>query len=354
MNKRKILGKMTYIGFSVGLAALFVFTALPYYLLSTLSYGRWGMFFTYAEVQRLMFFLFPCVAFVSAVSTIKKKNTTLDVFINIAIPLIALLVLKIAQYHLFLVILIITVVLIFAVNGCIDVWFDEKLEGIENKKKYRLCYYKARKFAVLSLMIVLCPIAIWCNWNEVHDSDEYLTYYSTYAESEKELSKEENKWEVVDEDTWNNLSVESRFKEIEKMTTYFLQDLGVDGISVYGVKELTDNRLGYYSDYNELMCINITYVANASLTEVVSVVAHECSHRQQHVIIKGITTIQDMGIKCENIECFAEAIALKEAEENYGRDSLNYDSYKENLLEKTSNQYADEMIQMLQSKGYLK
>lgn len=354
MNKRKVFGKITYIGFSVGLAALLIFTALPYYLLSTLSYGRWGMFYTYADVQRLMFFLFPVVAFISALSTIKKKNTILDVFINIAIPLIMLLVLKIAQYHLSLVISIITGVLIFAVNGCIDLWFDEKLEGLENKKKYRLCYYKVRKFIILSLMIILCPVAIWCSWNEIYDSDDYLTYYSSFVESEKELSEEENKWEVVDEETWNNLSIESRFTEVEKMTTYFLQDLGVDGVNLYAVKELTDDRLGYYSDYNESMCINITYVANATLPEVIRVVAHECSHRQQHVIIKGITALQDMGIDCENIECFSEALALKEAEENYGRDSLDYDSYKENLLEKTSNQYAEKMVEMLQSKGYLK
>ena len=345
---------MTYIGFSVGLAALLIFTAPPYYLLSTLSYGRWGMFFTYAEVQRLTFFLFPCAAFLSALSTVKKKNTILDVFINIAIPLIMLLALKIAQYHLGLVISIVTGVLILAVNGCIDLWFDEKLEGLEKKKKYRLCYYRVRKFVSLSLLIILCPVTIWCSWNEVYDSDDYLTYYSSFAESEKEVPKEENKWEVVDEETWNNLSVESRFKEIEKMTTFFLQDLGVEGITVYGVKELTDNRLGFYSDYSESMSINITYVANSNLTEVVRVVAHECSHRQQHVIIKGITALQDMGIDCENIECFSEGLALKEAEENYGRDSLDYDSYKENLLEKTSNQYAEKMVETLRSKGYLK
>lgn len=354
MNKKRLVGKMTYIGFSVGLAALLIFTALPYYLLFTLSYGRWGMFFTYAEVQRLMFFLFPCAAFLSALSTVKKKNTILDVFINIIIPLIILLVLKIAQYHLFLVISIITGVLIFAVNGCIDLWFDEKLEGLENKKKYRLCYYKVRKFIALSLMIILCPMAIWCSWNEMYNSDDYLTYYSAFVEAEKELSEEENEWEVVDEETWNNLSVESRFAEVEKMTTYFLQDLGVDGVHLYAVKELTDNRLGYYSDYNDSMCINITYVANATLPEVIRVVAHECSHRQQHVIIKGITALQEMGIACEKIESFSEGLALKEAEENYGRDSLDYDSYKENLLEKTSNQYAEKMVEMLQSKGYLK
>lgn len=61
-----------------------------------------------------------------------------------------------------------------------------------------------------------------------------------------------------------------------------------------------------------------------------------------------------MGIDCENIECFSDGLALKEAEENYGRDSLDYDSYKENLLEKTSNQYAEKMVETLRSKGYLK
>ena len=95
-------------------------------------------------------------------------------------------------------------------------------------------------------------------------------------------------------------------------------------------------------------------MANAALPDVIRVIAHECSHRQQHIVIKGIKALQDMGINCEKIECFSEALALKEAEENYAIDSLEYDSYKENLLEKTSDQYAEEMIKMLQSKGYLK
>ena len=354
MDKKRIVGKIIYIVFSVGLASVLIFTAQPCYLLSTLSYGNWGIFWSYADVQRMMFFLFPGLALFFALSTIKKKNTILDVFLNVAAPLVLLLSLKIAQYHFNLVVVIVMVVLFYAGSGCINLWFDDNTMGLENRKKCRLCYYKARKRIVLPLIIILCPLAVWCSWNEVYDKDKYLTYYSTFAESENELPEEENRWEVVSEETWNDLSVESRFEEVKKMTTYFLQDLGVDGINVYGVKELTDNRLGYYSEHSESMGINITYIANATLTDVIRVVAHECSHRQQQVIIKGIKALEDMGIDCERIECFSVGAALKEAGDNYSRDSLDFDGYKENLLEKESEKYAKKMIERLKEKGYLK
>lgn len=45
MNKKRLVRKITYIGLSVSLASLLIFTAVPYYLLSTLSYGNFEIFF---------------------------------------------------------------------------------------------------------------------------------------------------------------------------------------------------------------------------------------------------------------------------------------------------------------------
>ena len=134
---------------------------------------------------------------------------------------------------------------------------------------------------------------------------------------------------------------------------YTIGTLSVDGVAFCAVKELADNRLGYYSHFDQKLCINVTYMAKASLTEMIKVISHECCHRQQKVIIDSITVLEDMGIKCEKIECFSEAVAMKEADKQYAIDSLNFVAYKENFLERTSNQYAEDMITMLKEKGLL-
>ena len=89
------------------------------------------------------------------------------------------------------------------------------------------------------------------------------------------------------------------------------------------------------------------------MEKIVHIAAHECYHRQEYKVIEGIELLQEAGIDCENIECFAEAVALKQARDNYYMDSLSYESYSENLLEERSEEYADKMVKDLKAKGYL-
>ena len=98
MKKRKItLGG--YFLLSIGVSALIIHTALPYYCLTSIAFLGWNIYWSYAYVQKRMFILFPMMSFLGALSTIKKRVNFEDVFLNVSAPVILLLFLKVLQYH---------------------------------------------------------------------------------------------------------------------------------------------------------------------------------------------------------------------------------------------------------------
>lgn len=350
---KKTFTKTTYVALSVGIASLIIFTALPYYLLSSISYPGWNIFWGYEYVQQKMLWLFPGLAFAGAITTLKKRNTVEDVFFNIAFPLIILLVLKVVQYHPALTIGAVSGAVIFSIMSINDIRTDERTKEMGRFKKMRLGYYAARKCIVYILLFALAPMAVWVGFHEDRDSDSYLTYYSLWAESDDEIDEEENQLDIVSAKAWDNLSVESRFSEVSKLTTYFMQDLGVGGVNIYAVKELTDGTLAYYSDDEQTISFNVIYLAECSLEEAIHVTAHECYHHYEREIIRSVETLQEAGFDCENMDVFEEAVALKKADDYYYLDSLSYDTYSENLLEKGSEEYAEKMVGKLREQGYL-
>ena len=345
--------KTTYIALSVGIASLIIFTALPYYLLSSIGYPRLNIFWGYEYVQQKMMWLFPGLALAGAITTLKKRNTVEDVFLNVAFPLIILLVLKVVQYHPAFTIGAVTVAVIFSITSIVDINADMWTGKMEKSKRMRLGYYAARKCIVYILLFTLAPMAVWVGYHEDRDRDSYLTYYSLWANSDDEINEEENQLDIVSSRTWDNLSVESRFSEVSKLTTFFLQDLGVEGVNIYAVKELTDGTLAYYSDEEQTISFNAIYLAECSLEEAVHVTAHECYHRYEHEVIRSVETLQEAGFDCENMDVFEEAVALKKADDDYYLDSLSYDTYSENLLEKGSEEYAGNRVEKLKKQGYL-
>ena len=350
--KRRILMKSTYIGLSVGMASLLIFTALPYYLQTSIAFPGWNIYWSYADVQKKMMFLFPGLSFVLALTTLKKRNTWEDVFLNIAAPLTILLMMRCFQYHPKVVLLVLVVIVNISLSEMIDIWFDDKYEG--TLKKARICYYRGRRIMGILLLIVMTPITVWTAHNEYYDDEIYLRLFSNDMFSDSEEETGENIWTVIDEDQWENLAVNSRFEEFSKMVSYFLKDQRSEPIKLYACKELTDGTLAYYTDESKSISVNVIYLNSCSYREAVHVAAHECRHCIQHQGIKAIEVLEDAGIDCKNLDYFAEVYALKEANDNYYLDSLHFDTYTDNLLEQDSEEYANEQEKNLIEQGYLR
>jgi len=352
--KRRILTKSTYIGFSVGIASLIIFTALPYYLETSIAFPGWGIYLSYADVHEKMMWLFPGMAFILALTTLKKKNTWEDIFLNVSAPIIVLLVLRNAQYHSWPVIAILSLSVTLALFKVIDIWYGDKYERVSLRKKARICYYYGRRRLGILLMVLLTPLTVWTVHNEYYNEGEYLRVFSsdTFALNRKET--ESDKWTAISEDEWDNLAANSRFEEFTKMVSYFLSDLGCSPLKVYACKELTDGTLAYYSDDDEAISVNIIYMDTCSYREAVHVAAHECRHCMQHQGIKAVEILEEAGVDCRNLEYFSDVYALKEAYDNYALDSMRFESYANNLMEQDSEKYALEQEEKMEGAGILR
>jgi hypothetical protein len=288
----------------------------------------------------------------SAISTLKKRPTGLDVFLNVCIPFTCLLFFEVLQYcNSVLITSIITGCIILGGNSWIEVWFDENLLEVNKLKKLRLCYYKSREIVILSLIIFLTPITLWCQYKS-----ESFTYFSGYVNSEEIVDEsEETSWSVVDEKIWESLNVYSRFMQVEEIVEYMLRDLGIEqGVSVWAVKENRDYRLGYYDEISGSICISVNYLASAHLSEVIKLIAHETMHYQQMLIVEALKTVEELGtLDLGSVECFQQMLMLKKAKDRYQIDKESYKDYKENYLEIKADAYAENTLKDLKTKGYL-
>lgn len=351
MKFRK-MKKASYIALSVGIAALIIFTALPYYLKTSIAFPDLDIYWSYADVQAKMLILFPGTAFLGAVTTLKKRNTVEDVFLNVAAPLCILLVLRCMQYHLPHVLAVFAICTGLLIYKIADLCLEDKFSAYNVRKRIRVIYYAVRKRGVLSLFLMLTPLTVWTVHGEYHNGDKYLRLLE--AKSKVEYSAGEPVWDVVSKDQWESLTLNAKFEEFAKMVTYFLQDQGCEkDIKVYACKEITDETLAYYEDKTKSISVNVIYLDSCSYREAVRVAAHESQHWQQHEIIRAVEALEKAGFSYENNPYFAEAYALKAANERYGRDSIQYETYKNNLLEVKSEEYSEKMLEQLREEGYL-
>lgn len=157
MKTKRILAKSSYILVSVGIAFIIVFTALPYYCLTSIAFPGWNIYWGYNEVQRNMMILFPVLSFIGAVTTIKKKNYIEDIFLNVAFPLIILLILKVMQYHFFITIVAIIITGVFAISKAIDFMCSEQYPT-GKFKRLRMIYFICRKRMIYLLLFTMEPM----------------------------------------------------------------------------------------------------------------------------------------------------------------------------------------------------
>lgn len=349
MDSKRTMKRGSYVVSSVGLAVLIIFTALPYYCLTSIALPGWNIYWSYGEVQEKMFFLFPGLAFLGAVTTLKKRNSFQDVLINVAAPLNVLLILKALQYYpviTFEVLIAATAFTVYKVKTSRGIWrYDWCF------KKIRLIYYVCRKQLVYFLLFVFAPLAVWIGYQEYARSDEVLTQFQ--AEKEEMKMEETSELHLVTEEEWETLTAEERFGEVKKIVAYETDKLGVGSVDLFAVKELIDGRAAYYSHEDHAISVNIIYLNQCSLEEAAHVAAHEAYHGYQNRILDSLKALEEAGIDVESLAYYEEAIELKKAFGNYYLDSLSFDSYSANLMEVQAEIYADEELKEFRDTGVI-
>lgn len=349
MRYRKILSKSSYLLLSVAAALLLIFTALPYYCLTSIAFPGWNIYWGYEEIQRNMMILFPTLSFIGAVTTLKKKNSVEDLFLNISAPLVVLIFLKVLQYHVVYSINALLIACVFAIYKVIDFVYSEHFPK-NILKRIRMIYYICRKRIIYFLLFSLAPMAVYVNYQESIDSGRII-FEATVEENDENDNLET--LDLVSAKQWNMLVAENRLQEIKEFADYECNKLGINPVEVFGIKEITDGTLAYYSHAEEAVYFNIIYLNDCSLEEALRVTSHEIYHRYEHAIIDSLEVLEEAGIQYEELEYYKEAKEIKNASDNYYLDSLSYNTYSQNLLEIKAEEYAKEEVNYLKEVGYL-
>lgn len=341
--------KLLYAILSIYFAILIIWTALPYYLLTPIIIKKENIYLPYGVVQTFMMLLFPGLALLGVLTTLKKKNTFEDVLLNCSQGMLVMLALKAAQYFLWLCVGSFVLAVVLCIFGCRKVCKAARGTKLRRSKKRRLCYYTVRRVGAFTLLLTLTPLAVCSNCREsAGRTEEYLTVYSRGDTYEKPETLE-----LVSAEEWERMDTKERFNEISDAVGWILEDLGVETTKVCCVKEMQDSVLAYYTDSKNTISFNAVRLAHCDQETAISVAAHECYHAYEHKIIRSLDILERQGVECKNMEFFEYAYELRDASETYERDSQTYEGYAGNLLEVEANAYADKLIEWLKSEELL-
>lgn len=349
MRKKRVIKKSSYILVSVTIAMIIIFTALPYYCLTSIALPGWNIYWSYEEIQKKMLFLFPVLSGIGACSTIYKKNDIEDVVLNIALPFVVLLSLKTFQYIPWVFLVVLWLGIMFTVSG-VSNFENGKGRYCGKAKRLRIIYYICRKRMIYFLLFLLIPMAVWVNYQE-NDNDERILFQSNSDES---LVNEEECSLYLSQDEWEELTVEERYKKIEEFTLFECERLGVGEVNIYALKEMYESRLAYYTSEENAIYYNVYFLDECTLREALHTACHEVYHKYEQAIVDSLAVLEDSGTEYETLAYYNEAIEMKIATENYWNDSQEMDTYTQNYLEMKSEEYAENELKELEELGYIK
>ena len=220
---KKYLGNRSYFIWSVVLASVFIFSALPYYTITTTAFL--SIYWNYGETQLRMYVIFIVMSSLGAISTFHKRKSFIDVLINLIHPLNVLLSFKIARTFtaLFFVYELILLILIFKKSYTFS---SHNLRMPSGRDRLKLTYYDFRKRSAVSLILILAPLAVIALKVESISNSSIRNSILLSREAAGEANNETESLIPVDKKEWDAYSVEERFEKVCSDTRYFLRKLG--------------------------------------------------------------------------------------------------------------------------------
>lgn len=346
-GRKSTLKNSTYVLVSLSLSLLIIFTAVPYWCLTSIVIPEAGIFVPYSTMQQVFLIVFPTCSLLGALTTLHKRKSIEDIFINIAFPLLILIAVRVLQYFpiglliLGIVCVLVTLYKIYDYLG--------RYQALNVKRRRRIIYYKCRRNIVYLLVFTVVPLGIYVSYNDSLDRERFKIIYEFTYKRDERIEKPE--LEMVSEEQWEQLDAEHRMEQMRKLADYECSKLGVEPVDIYANREATESTMGYYADNEDAIYLNVVYLANCSIQEAAHVMAHEMNHRYNYAIIDSLEVLEDAGFNVKTLDYYQDALKLKEADRNYNRDLKNsYETYRDNELEVRARAYADREVEELAEK----
>lgn len=346
INLKAKLNTLTYLCLTAGVAVAFVLTAIPQeYLCKTVYIPGVEIFVGSGDMKRYFLIMFPIISIVGALTTLRKKKTIEDVFINLAWPLSFLLLVQLLETY---TIACLVVMLVVALLGIAKIKKTMRTACLHIEQKFRYTYYRCRKLVYIMLLL-LSPLAIYNQQKWEKREQELMRFYEGCVENVNEKGNEEE-LHLISQEEWNELEIQGRIDQMAILAKYYCKELGTEEIPVYaGVLEYGTRGL-YTSGENPAIYISMSVLEDYGIDKAAECLLHEVHHHYQHAVIDTLLELKKANVNFWELKYYQDAIGLAAAKSNYGKDSLSMDTYLENEMEVQSRTYAEEQVELLREK----
>lgn len=345
-RKQSTLSNESYIFLTVGSAIVLMLTTIPAdFILGELHIPVIDKIIYYEDVMGLYIKSFPILSLLGAWTTIRKKKTLEDVFINLAWPLVIWLLFRFIGKYLFLCLVLLAFTLFFMGRKIAGIMSAKRLS---ESKKVRFAYYECRKTVYL-MLFVLGMLGVHENYRNEKLRNELEIFYQGCEEA-LEQDEEGTELELVSEEEWEILGMEDRTDQMTVLANYYFKELGMKEIPVY-VAALEKGMLGLYSTNRETaVYISDDFLKDCNIADASECLLHEIHHYYQDAVIQTLLTLKEENADFMNLQYYKDALGLAVAQGNYSEDYTSWETYQNNELEVQSRTYAAEQVEVLRAK----
>lgn len=337
----KTINKTYYILLTFALSVFLAFTSLPYFTFTSIVYPSLDIYMNYSEVQKIMLWFFPITALIMAITTLNKRKTMEDVFINAGVPMGLLLYMRVSQFFPKVAIVLIVIALITFRIKAYPMY--KKWSFLDKGFAFDHAYYEFRRWVVVLFLIVLSPMVVFANQQQIERQESIQLITDDLFKDELIISE----FVLYPDTTIENMEEVEILNYLYDFIMHQSRTLGVDSPSLNLVQNTANDQLASYSPEEDEITVDICFVHNKPIKEVLFAISHEVYHKAQYLTLEFMAELEENKINFEGLLYTEELSQLKEAFLQYNINLSNYEDYNKNKLEVDANKFAEEQISKL-------
>lgn len=155
---------------------------------------------------------------------------------------------------------------------------------------------------------------------------------------EQSLSNNMETVVLLQDDTWESLTVQERLDVLQTVANIEQRYLGLPNELNVGAANLNDGMRGYYSDDTHELIIDMDSLLFDSSWEMLNVTCHEAYHSYQYRIAEALNDVDESS---KNLRLFRSANSYASEFDNYISGEEDFDNYYYQDCESDAREYAE-------------
>ena len=290
------------------------------------------MFYGYTLFSALWFCLSPCLK--------ACRGVIIPELLFFMFPTLLLLLLVFAQYHPVIAILLLLCLVGGTVAFRVRLAREAGAKAVSPRLRARHRIAAARLFVVLAAVLLTVP-GLMSVFAYSLESPSYTPSEKAWEAASEKLAADESLdaahafLNVFRSENWEKCTAEERLSALQRLNEYEADALGMPTTPIVS-SLISPTTLGYYSNDEKRICINVERLMSADPEEAMDTLLHETYHAYQFYFVGVI----DWDADYSQTAYFEEARGWRENMDAYIFASDDYDGYYKQPLEVSARWFA--------------